>query len=103
MGNPYGFASCGCPNSHMGTDHVKGCTGTAAWTFTPERPKPPPIRPGSRVRLARVHEFTIGLRAGQTYTVERVEERDGKVVVFLEGDPRPWKIERFEAEDVDQC
>ncbi len=40
----------------------------------------------------------VGLRPGQAYTVERVEDRGGKVFVFLAGDPRPWKIERFTAE-----
>jgi hypothetical protein len=99
MGNPYGFASCGCPNSHMGTHHVKGCTGTRASTFTPERPKPPPIGPGSRVRLASVFKAEGRLSSFDVFTVERVEARGGKKFVFLVGDARPWRLDRFVAAD----
>jgi hypothetical protein len=39
------------------------------------------------------------LPSGRGYTVERVEDGgSGKVFVFLVGDDRPWRIERFEAD-----
>jgi hypothetical protein len=98
MSYGYGFASCGCPKSGMGADHYRGCTGTATHTHTPERPKPPPIWPGSQVRLADEYRFAAGLRDGEIYTVEGLEDRRGQVFVFLVGDAWPWKIERFVAD-----
>jgi hypothetical protein len=74
MGEPYGFASCGCPNSHMGTDHVNGCIGTASRPVWPDQPKPPPpIGPASRVRLKPGVHGTRGLLSSRVYTVERFE------------------------------
>jgi hypothetical protein len=91
----YSYASCGCPVDAFGLRHLPGCRNLPA--CAPEGP-PPPIGPGSRVRLADHVCDHIGLRPGQVYTVERAEDRGGKVFVFLAGDPRLWKVGRFTAE-----
>jgi hypothetical protein len=95
---PYGFAICGCPISERGTDHVKGCRGGGFFFEHPPPPPPPPIVAGSCVRAKSGYNSSVGLPSGDIYTVERVEDRGGgKVYVYLVGDARPWKIERFEA------
>ncbi len=93
----YRFANCGCPVDTFGVHHLAACLEPTA--RAPEPPKPPPrIGPGSRVRVVEDYRFTGGLSAGEMHTVERVEDRDGKTVVYLVGDHRPWRVERFAAE-----
>jgi hypothetical protein len=93
----YRFVTCGCPIDTFGVHHLTGCLESTA--RAPERPTPPPrIGPGSRVRVVEDFRFTGGLRDGEVHTVERVEDKAGKILVFLVGDSRPWRIERFTAE-----
>jgi hypothetical protein len=90
-----GYTTCGCPIDGSGAWHTPDC---ALLHRSPEEPKPPPIGPGSCVRLKQGYRNAVGLRPGTVYTVERVEDRAGQLFVFLVGDARPWKAERFEVE-----
>ncbi len=94
----YGDASCGCLITNSGTWHTPGCRLRGGAGESPP-PSPPPIVTGSRVRLKPGYQNSGGLGSGDVFTVERVEDRGGgKVFVYLLGDTRPWKIERFTAD-----
>ena len=92
----YGYTVCGCPIYNNSAHHLPGCTGSRP--LAPSRPQPPPIGPGSRVRLINVFHAEGGLSSTEVYTVEAVQHRGGTTYLRLIGDSRPWKAERFTAE-----